>query len=81
MNVSNSHMQAITTKYLSPTNTKGSRIKATCGAGSITVYYDHSFNISENHDSACKALLSKLNWSGHYIGGGYSNGYIYVCDN
>lgn len=80
MNVSNSYNQAITTKYLGPTNTKGSRIKASCEAGSITVHYDHEFSATENHDSACKALLSKLEWSGHYIGGRYSNGYIYVCN-
>ena len=81
MNVSNSHMQAITTKYLGPTNTKGRRIKASCEAGSITVYYDYEFSVSENHDSACKALLAKLEWNGTYIGGGYANGYIYVCNN
>ena len=80
MNVSNSHMQAITTKYLGPTDTKGSRIKASCEAWSIAIYYDHEFSASENHDSACKALLSKLEWRGDYIGGGYSNGYIYVCN-
>jgi len=80
MNVSNSYMQAITTKYLGPTNTKGSRIKASCEAGSITVSYDHELSHCDNHDAACKALLNKLEWKGNYIGGGYSNGYIYVCN-
>ena len=32
-------MQAIYTKYLPATNTRGSRIKATCDRGSITVSY------------------------------------------
>ena len=73
-------MQAITTKYLGPTNTKGSRIKATCKDGSVTVGYDNALNSSDNHDAACKALLNKLECGGHYIGGGYSNGYIYVCN-
>ena len=81
MNVSNSYMQSITTKYLGPTNTKGSRIKAICEAGSITVDYDHALNSAENHDAACLELLKKLEWNYNYIGGGYSNGYIYVCNN
>ena len=33
-------MQAIETRYLGPTNTRGSRIKATAAAGSITIHYD-----------------------------------------
>ena len=32
-------MQAIVTKYHGPTETKGSRITAKCGAGSVTVDY------------------------------------------
>lgn len=54
-------MQAIQTKFLGPTNTRGSRIKATCWLTSVTVSWDHSANAEENHTAAIDALLCKLN--------------------
>jgi hypothetical protein len=33
--------QAIETKYMGPTNTRGSRIKATAAAGSVMVPFDY----------------------------------------
>lgn len=77
-NVTNSFRQAITTKYYGPTNTKGSRVKASAEAGSVWVSWDHSLNVDQNHDAACKALLEKLGWSGEWKGGGVSTGYVYV---
>jgi len=67
-------MQAIITKYLAPTNTRGARIKASCQAGSITVPYD-----GENpHEAACNALRAKLGWGeathGKMISGGTPDG-------
>lgn len=55
-------MQAIQTKYLGPTDTRGSRIRAVCEAGSVTVGYDHSLNAEGNHKAAAKALCEKLGW-------------------
>lgn len=55
-------MQAIITKYLGPTNTKGSRIKATCAAGSITKGYDNALDSDENHRAVAEALCKKLGW-------------------
>jgi len=49
-------MQAIETKYLSPTNTKGSRIKATCDRGSKMFSWNHSLNEKDNHEEACLKL-------------------------
>jgi len=54
-------MQAITTKFFGPTNTLGSRIKATCWLTSIIVSFDHSANTEENHTAAIEALVCKLN--------------------
>ena len=51
-------MQAIVTKYLGPTNVKGSRIKAWCERGSIVVSYDDS--VSDPHETAVKALVAKF---------------------
>ena len=55
-------MQAIRTRYYGPSNVRGSRIKAQCEAGSITVHYDHALDIEGNHVAAREALLNKLNW-------------------
>lgn len=56
-------MKAIQTKYLGPTNYKGSRIKAWAdGWGSATVSYDHGHPMPQL--VAVKALLDKVN-AGH----------------
>lgn len=55
------YMQAIITKYLGPTNYKGSRIKASCERGSIVVSYDDSLNQEQAHIAAVKALIRKFN--------------------
>ena len=56
-------MPAIQTKYLCPTNTRGSRIKAECQAKSIVVEWDYSLNIEDNHIAAAKKLCEKLGWN------------------
>lgn len=73
-------VQAITTKYIGPTNTRGSRIKAKAFAGSITVHYDHALNIEENHANAAKALADKYEWRGTWFQGGLPEdcGYVFV---
>lgn len=54
-------MQAIQTRFLAPTNTKGDRIKAWCARGSITVGYDYGIDgEQEKHHSAVKALIAKF---------------------
>ena len=56
-------MQAILTKKLPCTNTRPSRMKASCQAGSLTVSYAYDLNIEENHERACALLIAKLGWS------------------
>jgi hypothetical protein len=56
-------LQAITTKYLAPTNTRGARIKATAAAGSITIPWDYALNACENHHAAACALARKYDWT------------------
>lgn len=75
-------MQAITTKYIGPTNVRGSRIKATAQAGSITLNWDHSLNPDQNHCAAAKALANKLGWWNYGTWhGGYTadNQGVWVC--
>jgi hypothetical protein len=73
--------QAITAHYIGPSNTKGSRIKATAAAGSLTVHYDDSLNSEQNHAKAAEALANKFKWSGRWFGGGLPDdrGYAFVC--
>ena len=73
-------MQAIVTKYIGPSNVKGSRVKATAQAGSVTLHWDDSLNSDANHTAAAKALATKFGWHGAWIGGGSpeGNGSVFV---
>lgn len=74
-------MQAIQTKYLGPTNTKGSRIKATCAAGSITIIHPHELSGQAAHRKAAEALVAKLNWNTPLLGGQLpDHSYVFVFD-
>jgi len=63
-------MQAIETRYCGPTDTKGSRIWASCEGGSLSVSYDHALDPEENHYAAVKALCDKLGWDAARFFGG-----------
>jgi len=75
-------MKAITTKYLGPTDTRGSRIKADDGDGNTaTVPYPHHLSNEHAHFEAVKALCERLNWHGNLAWGGLRTGYVFVwCD-
>lgn len=50
----------IITKYLSPTDTRGSRIKATAAGGATaTVAWDHEGDAAANHARAAVELITK----------------------
>jgi hypothetical protein len=53
-------MQAIITKYLPATNFKGSRIKASCDRGSITVSYDSAQSEQGVHVYAADQLIARF---------------------
>lgn len=67
-------MQAITTKYLGPTNYRGSRVKATAQAKSITIEWDDALNATANHSRAAQRLANDLEWPGQWFGGGLPDG-------
>lgn len=73
--------QAIITKYLPASNIKGSRIKASAAAGSITLHLDNALNAEANHAKAAEALANKFGWRGAWHIGGMPNdsGYCFVC--
>jgi hypothetical protein len=55
--------QAIETKYISPTNYRGSRIIVTTPGGhKLTQQWDYALNIEANHYAAAEALRAKLDW-------------------
>lgn len=66
--------QAIHTKFFPPTNTKGSRIRASYAGGSRVYNWDYSYDVNENHAAAARALQKHLNWSGVYVGGTLPDG-------
>lgn len=53
-------MQAITTKYLGPTDTRGASVVARCQGKKIAVAWDHAIGSDENHELAALQLAHKL---------------------
>lgn len=74
-------MQAIVTRYLSSSATRGARITATAQLGGVTVDWDDSQGVYENHIRAAKALADKWGWGGRWYGGALptDQGYCFVC--
>jgi hypothetical protein len=70
--------QAITTRYLGPGNVRGSRVKATAEAGSVTLDWDDALDSYDNHVKAAEALVAKFKWGGVWYGGGTGAGYVFV---
>lgn len=51
----------ITTKFMGPTNTKGSRIKATSASGkSKTVRWEYAADVDSNHEEAARVLAIQM---------------------
>ena len=55
-------MQAILCKYQGPTNNRGSRIRAHCDAGTISVGYDAALSLEQNYDVVAMRLARELGW-------------------
>jgi hypothetical protein len=77
-------MKAISTKFLGPTNTKGSRIKAFDGDGnSVTISKDYGLDTYDSHKKAALKLCNKMRWKGcsRLVGGGTKTGFAFVFCN
>lgn len=71
--------QAILTKYLGPTDHRGSRVVARAQAGKVTVPWDYSIDTADNHAAAAKALCSKFDWPfDSFVQGGTDDGYAFA---
>lgn len=68
------YRQAIVTKYLGPTRTRGARIVAKALAGRKTYAWDHALDAAENHISAAKRFADHWGWEGNWRTGILPNG-------
>ena len=77
-------MQAIVAGGGGATDYRGSRVKATCQAGSVTLSWDDTLDVDGNHNAAAGALAAKLGWDRNCYGTMHSggmpdgNGNVYV---
>lgn len=72
-------MKAITTKYLSATNTRGSRIKAfDCDGNNVTIGYPHELSGEAVYLKAAEAFKDKMGWQAQLVGGAVKDGYVFV---
>jgi hypothetical protein len=63
-------MQSIITKFISPSNHRGSRIAARSTTGIRKIYpYNNKLKPEANHASAALSLVKFLDWEGELIGG------------
>jgi hypothetical protein len=83
--ISKQGRQAITTVFLGPTDHRDPRVKATCQAGSITVNWDDSLDMIENHAVAAAMVAVSLEWATvenfarrYAMGAPTSGGYVFV---
>jgi hypothetical protein len=69
------NMKAIECKYIGPTDTRGSRIKATAGKEcSITIPYPYELSGEAVYEAAALALIEKMGWQAvGDIKGGYTD--------
>lgn len=78
-------MVAIVTKYLGPTDHKGTRILVKSEAGKvsrITVSWDHALDVEANHHAAAQEYVRRNDWDqdcyGRIVGGAIEHGYAFV---
>ena len=74
-------MQTISTKYLGPTNTRGSRVVAIAsGNRAFRTWVSAGMSRSDNepHEEAARKLAGKLEWKGEMIGGHTKDGMVWV---
>lgn len=72
-------MKAIRTRYVGPTNTRGSRITATDADGNrVSISYPHQLNSDQAHELAAYTLMRKMRWECELVGGGFNNDEFWV---
>jgi hypothetical protein len=70
-------MQAIITKYLPATDLRGSRIKARCERGNITISYPDERGPGEDaHRASCEAIVAKFDAQARALFAPVDPGYV-----
>ena len=72
-------MQAIRTRYLGPTNTKGARVVATAQAGRLVIPWDYALDQEDNHRAAAMAFIHRWGWEGDWVSGALDDCYVHTC--
>lgn len=63
--------KAIQTKYIGPTNTRGSRIRVKANGVASKLYdFSHADSIDQRHAKAAQAFITAHDWPGVWIAGG-----------
>lgn len=71
--------KTIVVKYLSPTNTKGCRLKALdVNGNSITIGYPYEYSGIRAARVAAEKLMSKMNWKGTLVEGILKGAYVFI---
>jgi hypothetical protein len=71
--------KAIVTRFVCPTNCRGSRYSASDGDGNrVLVDGLSALGAEENHKAAAEALCRKMNWTGDLAGGYIKGGCAFV---
>ena len=76
-------MTAIETRFIGPTNHRGSRYKAIAldTKQTITVTADDTLSCADNHAAVAKALIKRQGWNyAQWVVGASDRGYIFVCE-
>jgi len=74
----NTH-QSIETRYVGPTNNRGSRVIASTPSGMrFTWAWDYSLGIEGNHHGAAKALQGMMQWPEIKAGGSTKAGFVWL---
>lgn len=72
-------LQAIETKWFEPTNANQAKIKVSCAARTIYVWYKFELSLENNHRKAAEELCNQLGWDNYLLGGRLKNGnYVWV---
>ena len=76
-------MTAIETRFLGPTNHRGSRYKAVAMGTkhTVTLEGDGRLGNEANHQAAAAALIKRQGWDyAPWIQGDSDRGYVFVCE-
>ena len=74
-----SYGQAVTAKYIGPSNTRGARIAVSAQAGRMVVPWDHALNRDENFAHAIELFVLRWEWWGAWTLGGARDGSTVAC--